>query len=122
VFRLIAATGFGLALCVLYLGSAIWLRNFMADEYARGEAFGRAASLAQAAAEMSALRAAADAALIKTNADVAALEDEQEKLQEGLDGLARETGGNGDGPVCIGPGLVRALGALGRAGGVQPRP
>ena len=105
-----------------YLGSAVWLRNIMADEYARGEAFGRAASLAQAAAEMSALRAAADAALIKTNADVAALEDEREKLQEGLDGLARENSGNSGGAVCIGSGLVRALGAVGREGGVQPRP
>ncbi len=95
----------------------------MADEYARGESFGRAASMAQAAGEMAALRAAADAALIKTNADVAALEDEREALQEGLDGLARENSRNGGGAVCIGPGLVRALGAVGRSeGGAQPRP
>ena len=95
----------------------------MADEYARGEGFGRAAAMAQVSVEMAALRAAADAASLKTDADVAALEDEREKLQEGLDGLSREIGGNGGGAVCIGPGLVRALGAIGRPeGAVQPRP
>ena len=117
-----AAGGSALVLCGLCLGSAVWLHSAMDDEYARGEVFGRAVSVAEAAREIAALRASADAALLKTNAEIAALEDEREQLQEGLDGLARESISN-DGAVCVGPGLVRAHAAVGRAGrGVQPRP
>jgi hypothetical protein len=72
--------------------------------------FGRAACAAEAAAEAFVRGEAMNALLAKTNADVAALEDDQDQIQEGLYALEREISGAGDGPVCIGSGLVRALG------------
>lgn len=107
---LVAAAAAGLAFCALIFASAAWFRNAMIAEFARGEMFGRAANAAEAAAHAFARRQADDALLEITNADLAALDDERERLEEGLYGLEREISDAGDGPVCIEPGLVRSLG------------
>lgn len=111
--HLIALMLAGLASGALILGSAAWLRTLLAAEYARGETFGRAASAAEAAVKAFALREAMDASLVKTDADVFALEIERDQLQESLDGLVREVSRAGDGSVCIRPELVRAIGRIG---------
>ena len=107
---LMAAVGVGLAFCGLIFALAAWFRNVMKAEFARGEMFGRASNAAEAAAHAFARRQADDALLEITNADLAALDDERVRLEEGLYGLEREISGAGDGTVCIGPGLVRSLG------------
>lgn len=107
---LVAAAGAGLVFCGMIFASAAWFRNAMTAEFARGEMFGRAANAAEAAAHAFARRQADDALLEITNADLAALDDERDILEEGLYGLEREINGAGDGPLCIGPRLVRSLG------------
>ena len=107
---LVVAAGAGLAFCAMIFASAAWFHNAMIAEFARGEMFGRAANAAEAAAHAFARRQADDALLEITNADLAALEDERDRLEEGLYGLEREFSDAGDGPVCVGPGLVRSLG------------
>lgn len=118
--NLLAAAAAGLAVCALIFGSAAWFRNSMAAEFARGETFGRAVRAAEAAAEDFVRREAFDALLAKTNADAAALDEERDRLEDGLNGLEREISRAGDGPVCIGPSLVRALG--GPVGASDARP
>ena len=107
---LVVAVGSGLAFCAMMFALASWFRNAMTAEFARGEVFGRAAHAAEAAAQAFARRQADDALLEITNADLAALEDERDRLEAGLYGLEREISDAGDGPVCVGPGLVRSLG------------
>ena len=73
--------------------------------------------LAWRASDMAAF-GAAQAALARTNAQVADLERARDQLQETYDALLAQTIRDpAGGLLCLGPGLVRALDALGRDGG-----
>jgi hypothetical protein len=117
----------GAALAVLlfaFLGGAAWLSRELGRARAEGLAAGRAEVAQALEAAQAAHRAAAQAALAQTNAHIADLEEaraqDQERYNVMLAQAIRESGGD---RLCLGPGLVRALDALGHdAGAASARP
>jgi hypothetical protein len=108
----------------LALSAAVWMRTALRGEYERGAAFGRAQAQARADESARAAAARAQSHAARTQAALAGLEDERDRLQERMDDLEREavrartqTTGSGAGDsVCLDPSLVRALDAIGRSG------
>jgi hypothetical protein len=110
----------GAALLLAFLGGCAWVSHELARARAQGLATGRADISLAVAAESARRQAAAEAALAQTNAQIADLERARESLQEGYDALlAQSIRDPAGGVVCLGPGLVRALDALGRDGGAS---
>jgi hypothetical protein len=110
----------GAALLLAFLGGGLWLAHQLEHARALGLAAGRADISLAVAAESARLRAAAEAALAQTNAQIADLVRARESLQEGYDALlAQSIRDPAGGVVCLAPGLVRALDALGRDGGAS---
>ena len=108
----------GAALAVLlraFVGGAVWLSRELDRARAEGLAAGRAQVAGALEAAQARQRAASEAALAQTNAQVADLEEARAQLQERYNAMftqaIRDSGGD---MVCLGPGLVRALDALGR--------
>ena len=117
----------GAALAVLllsFMGGAAWLSHAVSRAYAQGSAAGRADVLRAVDAESARQRAAAEAALAVTNAQVADLERARYQLQESYDALlAQSAGDSASGVLCLGVGVVRALDAIGRdVGSAGARP
>ena len=98
-------------------GAALVLRELgRAREH--GVAVGRAQVAVAIDAAQASHRAAAEAALAQTNAQLADLEEARAQLQERYNAMLAQAirGPEGD-RRCLGPGLVRALDALGRDAG-----
>jgi hypothetical protein len=104
----------------LALSAAVWMRMSLRAEYARGEEHGAQAARALASdmAAQAVARAQTEAA--RTQAVLVALEDERDLMQERIDALehavaqAEASGALPREPVCLEPGLVRALDAIRR--------
>ncbi len=108
----------GAALAVLllaFVGGAVGLSRELGRARAEGVAAGRAQVAQAIEAAQASHRAAAEAALAQTNAQLADLEEARAQLQERYNAMLtqaiRDPGGD---RVCLGPALVRALDALGR--------
>ena len=103
-----------------FLGGAAWLSHVLAQARVDGVAAGRAEVSLAVEADSARRRALAEAALAQTNAQAAELERSRDQLQESYNALLaqsiRDTSGD---LVCLGPGLVRALDAIGRDGGAS---
>ena len=108
----------GAALAVLllaFVGGAVWLSRELDRARAEGLAAGRAQVAGALEAAQARQRAASEAALVQTNAQVADLEEARAQLQERYNAMftqaIRDPGAD---RRCLGSGLVRALDALGR--------
>ena len=112
------------AVLVAFVAGTIWFSHETALARAQGLAAGRAEMTVALEAETARQRAAAEAALAQTNARIAALEQARDEIQETYDALVATTNRDPDaGRICLGPGLVRALAAIGRDGAAaRPRP
>lgn len=87
----------------------------MAHARAQGVEAGRAEVSLAVEAEAARHRAAAAEALAQSNAQVAALERARDQLQETYDAVLAQSIRDSDRDRrCLGPGLVRALDAIGR--------
>jgi hypothetical protein len=103
------------ALFAAFLGGAVWLSHALAEARAQGVEAGRAEVRLAVEAQAARQRAAAAQALAQTNAQVADLERARDQLQETYDALlAQSIHDPARGRLCLDPGLVRALDALGR--------
>jgi hypothetical protein len=103
------------ALFAAFLGGAAWLFHALAQARGEGMAAGRAEVARAVAAEAARQRAAAAQALAKTDAQVADLERARDQLQETYDAMLAQSIRDSDRDrLCLGPGLVRALDAIGR--------
>jgi len=111
----------GAALAVLlfgFLGGAGFILRELGRVRAEGVVAGRAQVARAIEAAQASHRAAAEAALAQTNAQLADLEEARAQLQERYNALVTQAirGPDAD-RRCLGPGLVRALDALGRDAG-----
>jgi len=87
----------------------------LAQARAQGVEAGRADVRLAVEAQAARQRAAAAEALAQTNAEVADLERARDQLQETYDALlAQSIRDPAHGRLCLDPGLVRALDAIGR--------
>ena len=103
------------ALFAAFLGGAIWLSHALAEARAQGVEAGRAEVSRAVEAQAQRQRAASAQALAQTNAQVADLERVRDQLQETYDALlAQSIRDPAHGRLCLDPGLVRALDAIGR--------
>lgn len=103
------------ALFAAFLGGAIWLSHALAEARAQGVEAGRAEVRLAVEAQAALQRAASAQALAQTNAQVADLERARDQLQETYDALlAQSIRDPAHGRLCLDPGLVRALDAIGR--------
>ena len=103
------------ALFAVFLGAAAWLLQALAQARWEGMEAGRAEVTRAVEAQAARHRAAAAQALAQTNAQVADLERARDQLQETYDALLAQSIRDSDRDrLCLGPGLVRALDALGR--------
>jgi hypothetical protein len=113
----------GAAFAVLlatFLGGAVWLSHALGQARAQGVAAGLAQASLAVEAQGARQRAAAEAALARTNAQVADLERARDQRQETYDALLAQTIRDpSGGRLCLGPGVVRALDAIGRDGGAR---
>ena len=112
------------ALLAAFVGGGAWVSHELSRARAQGEAAGRAAVALAVGAASERQRALAEAALAQTNAQIADLERARDLAQGGYNAmLGQAIRGSGGDSVCLGPGLVRALDAIGRdAGSVSARP
>ncbi len=111
----------GAALAVLlfaFLGGAGWILRELGRSREDGVVAGRAQVARSIEAAQASHREAAEAALAQTNAQLADLEEARARLQERYNALLTQAirGPDAD-RRCLGPGLVRALDALGRDAG-----
>ena len=94
------------ALLAAFIGGGAWLSHALAVARAQGVEAGRADVAAEA--------------LARTNAQVANLERARDQLQETYDALlAQSIRDPAHGRLCLDPGLVRALDAIGHDGGAS---
>jgi hypothetical protein len=108
------------ALLAAFIGGGAWLSHALAVARAQGVEAGRADVSQVVEAEAARQRAVAAEALARTNAQVADLERARDQLQETYDALlAQSIRDPAHGRLCLDPGLVRALDAIGRDGGVS---
>jgi hypothetical protein len=106
------------ALLAVFIGGGAWVSHALGRARAEGVTAGLAQASFAVEAQSIRQRAAAEAALAQTNAQVADLERARDQLQETYDALLAQTIRDpAGGLLCLGPGLVRALDALGRDGG-----
>ena len=112
------ATGAALAaLLAAFVAGSLWLAHATARARDEGFAAGRADVAQAIETETAAQRGRAEAALAQTNAKVADLERNRDRLQESYDGVLAQVARLPAGGRCLDVGLVRALDALGRGGG-----
>jgi len=111
-------------LLVTFAGGAVWGFGELGRAREAGFAAGRAQLAEALEAAQARHRAAAEAALAQTNAQAADLEEARARLQERYNAmLTQAIRDSGRDRLCLGPGLVRALDALGRdAGAVRAGP
>ena len=110
-------------LFVVFVGGGSWFAHQLRLAHMDGEAAGRAEVASAIEAQSARRRAAAEAALAKANAQAADLERARDLLQEQYnDLLAQAIRASDSDRLCLGPGLVRALDAIGRDAGASPRP
>jgi len=103
------------ALVAAFLGGAAWLLQALAQARWEGMEAGRAEITLAVEAQAARHRAAAAQALTQSNAQVADLERARDQLQETYDALlAQSIRDSARDRLCLGPGLVRALDAIGR--------
>ncbi len=107
-----------------FVGGGFWLARELRFANAQGLSAGRAEIASALEADGVLRRAAAEAALARTNALVADLERSRDLFQERYnDLLAQSIRDSSVDRLCLGPGLVRALDAVGRdAGSASARP
>jgi uncharacterized membrane protein affecting hemolysin expression len=106
------------ALLVAVMGGAVWWSEALGRARAEGVAAGRAQAALALEAASARRRAAAEAALARTNAQIADLERSREQLQESYNAVVAQSIREPSGSLlCLGPGVVRGLDALGRDGG-----
>ena len=108
--------GAGLALLgVAFVGGGSWLAHQLRVAHLEGVAAGRAEMAGALEAEGARRRAAAEAALAQANAQAADLERSRELLQERYNEVVVQSIRDSySDRLCLGPGLVRALDAIGR--------
>ena len=118
-FLIVLGAGAGIV-----LGAGVGARMWLAEAFARGEAHGRAVMAAAASEALERRRVAEAAAMARTQAEIAQLQDARDRLQETYDALERQIASTrGAGRVCLDAGLVRALDAIGadrRADAARP--
>jgi hypothetical protein len=103
------------ALLAAFLGGGAWVFHALDQARAQGLEAGRAEVSLALETQAARQRAAAADALARTNAEVADLERARDQLQETYDALlAQSIRDPGHGRLCLDPGLVRALDAIGR--------
>ena len=103
------------ALLVAFIGGVAWLSHALGQARAQGLEAGRLEVTRAVEAEAARHRAGSAQALAKTNAQVADLERARDQLQETYDALlAQSIRDPAHGRLCLDPGLVRALDAIGR--------
>jgi len=103
------------ALLASFIGGAVWLSHALAKARVEGREAGRLEVSLAVEAAGARQRAAAAEALAQTNAQVADLERARDQLQETYDALlAQSIRDPAHGRLCLDPGLVRALDAIGR--------
>ena len=103
------------ALLAAFLGGGAIVFHALAQARAKGVDAGRAEVTLAVEAESARQRAAGADALARTNAEVADLERARDQLQETYDALlAQSIRDPAHGRLCLDPGLVRALDAIGR--------
>jgi hypothetical protein len=111
-------------LFVIFVGGGSWFAYQLRLAHREGEAIGRAEIASALEAETERRRTAGEAALAKTNAQIADLERTRDLLQEQYNALVAQAIRDSRGDrLCLGPGLVRSLDAIGRgAGSASARP
>ena len=103
------------ALFAAFIGGGAWLFHALAEARAQGVEAGRAEVRLAVEAQAALQRAASAQALAQTNAQVADLERARDQLQETYHAfLAQSIRDPARGRLCLDPGLVRALDAIGR--------
>ncbi len=102
------------ALVAAFIGGGAWLSHALALARAQGVEAGRFEATRAVEAEAARQRTASAQALARTNAQVADLERDRDQLQETYDALlAQSIRDPAHGRLCLDPGLVRALDAIG---------
>ena len=115
MFGGLRALSFLFGAVVLLGGSAVWFRASLDHAFERGRLIGEATMRKAYDAELESRRIAADAALVKAQRDVAALETARDRAREQFDELLEKVGRNPDRDnVCLDLDVVRALGRIGR--------
>ncbi len=103
------------ALFAAFLGGGAWVFHALAQARAQGMEAGRAEVTQAVEAEAARQRTATAQALARTNAEIADLERARDQLQETYDALLAQSIRDSDRDrLCLGPGLLRALDAIGR--------
>lgn len=105
-------------LLACFVGGGFWFSHELTRAYQQGVASGRAELASALRSENDLRRAAAEAALAQTNAQIADLERERDLFQEQYNEVLAKAIRDADGRrLCLGPSLVRALDAVGRGAG-----
>jgi hypothetical protein len=115
MFHGLRALGFLFGAVILLGGSVVWFRSSLDQAFDRGRLIGEAAVRQAYEAELENRRIASEAALVKAQRDVAALERARDRARDQFDEVLDKVGRNPDrGNVCLDLDVVRALGRIGR--------